>query len=129
MIEEEALNQKYCTEVLRRLISKADSDIEELEEELLLFETQLEWAKQNKCTDVFEICCNDLGERINFLEASICSLKSKNNHDDGSNIAAKSQITTEPVEKVFEIIKSLLSNGIQDKNEQVRNLVALTIVF
>jgi len=41
VIEEDALNEKSCIQVLRILITKADTEIDELEQDLVSLQSQL----------------------------------------------------------------------------------------
>ncbi|KAF5201410.1 Sap-like protein bp-73 [Thalictrum thalictroides] len=108
VIEEDALNQKCCIEVLQKLVSKADTDIEELEGELLVLQTQLQWAEHNKNADPFDVCSTALGEKINSYKRLTSSLKNKDL--DEHDIAIQSEIDSESGKKLHEIIKSLLDN-------------------
>ncbi|XP_010279564.1 PREDICTED: uncharacterized protein LOC104613441 [Nelumbo nucifera] len=115
LLEEDALNVKCCLEVLRRLISKADAEIEELEEDLVILQTQLEWNEQNKHEDCSEICCNALREKIHFLELSIQCLKGEVMRKDDNSIPSQDR---EPAKRILEIINPLLKNHIHKKDEQ-----------
>ncbi|KAI3905614.1 hypothetical protein MKX01_036523 [Papaver californicum] len=115
VIEEDGVNEKYCKKVLRKLIQKADHELEELEGDLFILQTQLEWADKNKYDEWFDTCYKGLKENIQMLELSICSLKDvrRGDIDDG-----RSKVLREPVRRVHEVIKTLLSNELQNKHEQ-----------
>ena len=59
VMEEDAINERCCIEVLKKLIPKADAEIKELEEEIIFLQAQVAleddaWAK---------ICFDTLPER------------------------------------------------------------------
>ncbi|XP_059646264.1 uncharacterized protein LOC132291428 isoform X5 [Cornus florida] len=113
MIEENALNEKLCVQVLRMLITKADSEINELEEDLVILQNQLAWADE----EWSKICCATLTEKIDCLVTSIQSLKNENGQDmDDFGVALP--MHREPAERVHEIVKALLRNYFQQKDEQ-----------
>ncbi|KAF9596010.1 hypothetical protein IFM89_006937, partial [Coptis chinensis] len=122
-MEEDALNRKYCTDVLRRLIAKADTDIEELEAEVLVLETELAGAENNNYTDFIDLCCEVLGEKNKTLELSISSLKNENNPNDGNDNVVHLVKDTEPVQTIPEIIKALISKVCKDENEQHADII------
>ncbi|CAK8541584.1 unnamed protein product [Lathyrus sativus] len=45
VIEEGALNAESCVQVLRILITKADTEIDELEKDLLCLQNELAWTE------------------------------------------------------------------------------------
>ncbi|GJV36158.1 hypothetical protein Tco_1408635 [Tanacetum coccineum] len=72
--KESALNEQICIEVLSRLISQADTDMTELEEEL--FELLIQLAKTDEeFSDLFRV---NLNMKINILKSSIMELKGMN---------------------------------------------------
>nr|KJB14843.1 hypothetical protein B456_002G146100 [Gossypium raimondii] len=111
MIEENALNEKSCIQVLRILIAKADTEIDELEKDLVLLQSELVWAEHEEWHD---ICCNALRAKINCLDISIRKLRNKDEND----IEVYLLMHTEPVEKLHEIMKSLLKSFCNEKHEQ-----------
>ncbi|XVE95903.1 hypothetical protein REPUB_Repub02eG0175500 [Reevesia pubescens] len=111
MIEENALNEKSCLQVLRILITKADNEIDELEKDLVLLQSELAWAEHEEWSD---ICCNALRAKINCLDISIRKLRNKDEND----IEIYLLMHTEPVEKLHEIVKALLKSFCHEKNEQ-----------
>ncbi|KAJ4970279.1 hypothetical protein NE237_003378 [Protea cynaroides] len=117
VIEEDALNEKSCVEVLRKLISKANIEIEGLEEDLVILQTQLEWADQNKLKEWFEICCKDLEEKTFFLEILIQNLKNENLQNECDN-DFQSTMHGEPPRRISELVKALLGTHCQSKTEQ-----------
>ncbi|RZC82974.1 hypothetical protein C5167_045763 [Papaver somniferum] len=113
VIEEDAVNEKYCKKVLRKLIKKADH---ELEEDLFILQTRLEWAEKNKHDEWFDTCYKGLKENIQKLELSICSLKDVGHGDIDDN---HTKVLREPARRVHEVIKALLSKELQNKHEQM----------
>lgn len=61
-----------CIRVLRILITKADTEIEELERDLLLLQKELACFEHEKWP---VICCGVLSERISQLDVAIRTLK------------------------------------------------------
>lgn len=112
MIEENVLNEKSCIQVLRILIAKADTEIDELEKDLVLLQCELVWAEHEEWHD---ICCNALRAKINCLDISIRKLRNKDEND----IEVYLLMHTEPVEKLHEIMKALLKGFCNEKHEQV----------
>ncbi|GMI84826.1 hypothetical protein HRI_002151900 [Hibiscus trionum] len=111
VIEENALNEKSCVQVLRILIAKADTEIDELEKDLVLLQSELVWDEHEEWHD---ICCNALRSKINCLDISIKKLRSKDEND----IEVYLLMHTEPSEKLHEIVKALLKSFCHEKNEQ-----------
>ncbi|KAI3935298.1 hypothetical protein MKX01_013495 [Papaver californicum] len=116
VIEEDAVNEKYCKKVLRKLIKKADHELEELEGDLFILQTQQEWADKNKYDEWFDTCFKGLQENIQRLGLSICGLKDVRHGDIGDG---HSKVLREPVRRVHEVIKALLSKELQNKHEQM----------
>ncbi|XWS43112.1 hypothetical protein CRYUN_Cryun16bG0074100 [Craigia yunnanensis] len=111
MIEENALNEKSCIQVLRILITKADTEIDELEKDLVLLQSELAWAEHEEWSD---FCCHALREKINCLDISIRKLRNKDEND----IEVYLLMHTEPAEKLHELVKALLKSFCHEKNEQ-----------
>lgn len=107
VIEEDALNEKYCIQVLSILIAKEDTEIDELEKELVSLQSELAWAK---CEEWPHICCNALREKIESLQTSVRSLMSE-------DIAV--HLLLKPAESLHDIMKALLSDFFQEKIMQV----------
>ncbi|KAJ9695903.1 hypothetical protein PVL29_011061 [Vitis rotundifolia] len=116
VIEEDALNEKSCVQVLRVLISKADTEIEELEKDLVILQSELAWAENREWS---EICSTSLREKINCLDISIQSLKNENEHDINVHVLMR----REPAERIHEIIKVLLRRYFLEKDEQEQHPV------
>ncbi|OMO62141.1 hypothetical protein COLO4_33204 [Corchorus olitorius] len=121
VIEENAMNEKSCIQVLSILIKKADTEIDELEKDLVLLQSELAWAEHEEWS---EICCNALRAKIDGLEISIRKLRNKDEND----IEVYLLTHTEPAEKLHEIIKALLKSFCHEKdkqNEQPLDVVVL----
>ncbi|KAI5560364.1 hypothetical protein BDE02_16G042400 [Populus trichocarpa] len=118
VIEEEALNEKSCVQVLRILIKKADTEILEFEQDLLSLQTELAWVENEDWPD---ICCNALREKIDFLDISIKNLTSK----DKNEIEVRLLMYTQTVETLDEILKVLFRNYICEKDKQHKNAIVL----
>ncbi|XP_043693007.1 uncharacterized protein LOC122643453 [Telopea speciosissima] len=121
VIEEDALNEKSCVEALRKLISKANIEIEELEENLVILQTQSEWAEQNKLKEWFDICCKGLEEKTNFLELLIRNLKNEIGQNDCDN-DFQSLMHVDPPRRISEMVKDLLRTRCQSKSEQPEDI-------
>ncbi|XP_024186631.1 uncharacterized protein LOC112191512 isoform X2 [Rosa chinensis] len=111
VIEENALNEKLCLEVVGRLIAKTDTEIDELEKDLVTLQSELAWAKHEEWSDT---CCGALREKIAFLDGSLKNLRNK----DENNIEVQSLMHTEPAESIDEIMKDLLRKYVVEKDEQ-----------
>ncbi|KAK7336522.1 hypothetical protein VNO77_17065 [Canavalia gladiata] len=107
VIEEDALNEESCVRVLRILITKADTEIEELEKDLLSLQNELAWAEHEKWAD---ICCSALTERINWLGDAVSALKNEHAGDTEMQLLLHS----EPAETLHEIMKALKRAHCQD---------------
>ncbi|XP_027350816.1 uncharacterized protein LOC113861911 [Abrus precatorius] len=112
-IEEDALNEESCVRVLRILITKADSEIEELEKDLLSLQNELAWAEHEKWPD---ICCSALIERINRLDVAVSTLKNYHAGDAEMQLLLRG----EPAETLHEIVKALRRDHCQDTLGQLR---------
>lgn len=112
MIEEDALNEVYCVQVLRILIAKADAEINELEEHLVSLQCQLAWEEHE---DFYSICCDALKEKIDYLDASVRSMR--NAAGDCANDTLS--MHREPAERTHEMLKALLKNYYQKNHEKV----------
>ncbi|KAL6138060.1 hypothetical protein ACLB2K_063346 [Fragaria x ananassa] len=95
VIEENALNEKFCLEVVKRLLAKADTEIDDFKKDLVSFQSELAWAKHEEWND---ICCGALSEKFAFGD---CSIKNSRNKDE-NNIEVPSLVHTEPAESTDE---------------------------
>lgn len=112
VIEENAMNEKYCVQVLKILIRKAASEIDDLEEDLVLLQCGLAWTESR---NQFEACCNALREKIDVLHNSIKSWR----RSDKINTVDQLPLHTQPAEKLFEILKPFLGEGREQDDGQV----------
>ncbi|KAK4377957.1 hypothetical protein RND71_004253 [Anisodus tanguticus] len=69
VIEEDALNEKSCVQVLKILIKKADSEIAELEDDILMLQRQL------ACKDDMHFV--ELNKKIVNLDSMLRALKNE----------------------------------------------------
>ncbi|KAK1576217.1 hypothetical protein Q3G72_011960 [Acer saccharum] len=109
VIEEDALNEKYCIQVLRILITKTDTEINELEKDLVSLQSELAWAEYEEWPD---ICCNALRKKIDSLHISVRNLKNKDKNNMGIHLSIK------PAESLHEIINALLGDLFQETVKQ-----------
>ncbi|KAH1069819.1 hypothetical protein AAZX31_03G117400 [Glycine max] len=100
-IEEDALNVESCVRVLRILITKADTEIEELERDLLLLQNELACTEHEKWPD---ICCAALTERISRLDVAVSTLK----NDYADDAEMQPLLDKEPAETLNEILAQSL---------------------
>lgn len=122
MIEEDATNEKYCIQVLRILITKADTEIDELEKDLVFLQNELAGVEYEEW---FEICCNALRKQIDCLYIAVRSLKSKDKND----IEVRFLMYRKPLKSLHEILKALLGDYCNDKDKQVHILKILHYFF
>ncbi|XP_057438035.1 uncharacterized protein LOC130730138 isoform X2 [Lotus japonicus] len=99
-IEEDALNAASCVQVLRILITKADTEIEELEKDLLSLQDELALAELENWP---EVCCTALTERIKWLDLAVSKLKDDN--ADGTEMQLL--LSNKAAETLNEILKAL----------------------
>ncbi|KAL6987190.1 hypothetical protein U1Q18_012941 [Sarracenia purpurea var. burkii] len=118
LIEENALNEKSCIQVLRVLMTKANTEILELEEDLITLQSQLAWADESWS----EICSAVLREKIDCLDILIQDLKNTNVQDE-LNFGVCLQLHREPAEKMHDIVKALLENYFDRNDEQPANSI------
>ncbi|KAL5546377.1 hypothetical protein UlMin_006064 [Ulmus minor] len=116
--EEDALNKKCCIQVLRILITKADTEIDELEKELVFLEAELACTEHEEWLKIF---CTSLREKIDCLEVSVKSLRNK--YKNEANI--QSSLRREPAEELHDMFKDLLSRYFQEKDKQSLPLVTV----
>ncbi|TXG70292.1 hypothetical protein EZV62_005227 [Acer yangbiense] len=109
VIEEDAVNEKYCIQVLRILISKTNTEINELEKDLVSLQSELAWAEYEEWPD---ICCNALRKEIDSLHISVRNLKNKDKNNMGVHLSIK------PAESLHEIINALLGDLFQETVKQ-----------
>ncbi|KOM40550.1 hypothetical protein LR48_Vigan04g074800 [Vigna angularis] len=101
VIEEDALNMESCIRVLRILITKADTEIEELERDLLVLQKELACFEHEKWPDIF---CGVLSERISQLDVAIRTLK----NDCADEAEVQLLLDSEPAGTLHEILAQYL---------------------
>ena len=112
VIEENALNEKSCIQVLRIQITKADTEIDELEQNLVSLQMELACIEDEEW---HEICCKALRDKIDGLDISIRSLRNKSQNVTELQLS----MPREPAEKIEDILKALLRKRFQEKDKQV----------
>ncbi|XP_062117828.1 uncharacterized protein LOC133831507 isoform X2 [Humulus lupulus] len=112
IIEESALDEKSCIQVLRILIRKAEAELDELENDLVSLQTELAFAEHEEWP---EICCNSLSDKIGCLDIAIKSLKSKSEND----IEVQLSLHREPAEKIQDLIRKYLQEKDKQQPQQV----------
>lgn len=117
VIEENAMNEKYCVQVLKILIRKADADIDDLEENLMLLQCDLAWTESR---NQFEACCTALREKIDILDHSMNSWR----QSDKINTNDQSPLHRQPAEKLCEILKPFLGDGREQDDGQVFSVLS-----
>ncbi|KAM3280756.1 hypothetical protein P3S67_027776 [Capsicum chacoense] len=96
IIEEDALNEKCCVQVLEILIAKADTEIAELEDDIVMLQSQLDHTDEKW----LDKCVAALNEKIDHLSSSITALKNENVQAYGVHL----QTNRKPSEKIHEIL-------------------------
>ncbi|CAL0326639.1 unnamed protein product [Lupinus luteus] len=122
VIEEDMLNEESCIHVLKILITKADTEIEGLEKDLMSLQNELAWAEYEKWP---EICCGTLTERINLLDLAINTLK-KNDHANDTEVQL---LLDKPAETVREIVEALHRDHFEDIHVQHIEMVIFNPVL
>ncbi|XP_047939875.1 uncharacterized protein LOC125187348 [Salvia hispanica] len=107
MLEEDALNEKSCMQVLKIWIDKADEDIVKLEEDILMLQCQLAWDDEKWSKQ----CTVALREKTDHLDILIQRLKKDNN---GNNLQSE---TEELPPRLHDLLKPLMESYIA-KSEQ-----------
>lgn len=98
-----------CVQVLKILNTKADIEIEKLENDLLCLENDLACTEHENWP---EICCSALTKRIDQLDAAVTTLKS--DHTDYT--AMQVLLHSKPAETLHEIVKALHEDHRQDSH-------------
>lgn len=106
------MNEKYCIQVLRILITKADTEIDELEKDLVFLQSELAWAEYD---DWFETCCKALTQKLDCFSLMVWTLKNRDKND----VDVRLLIHRKPAKKIHEIVKDLLNDYFQEKDKQV----------
>lgn len=114
VIEEDALNEKSCMQVLQLLISGANAEILELEEDLIILQSQLAWTDESWS----ETCSAALNRKIDCLDISLRSLENADVHDE-HDFGGCLLSHREPVEKMHQLLQPLLENYFHQEHVQV----------
>ncbi|KAL2483053.1 uncharacterized protein Fot_44497 [Forsythia ovata] len=101
-IEEDALNEKSCVQVLGILVKKADEEIMELEADAVILLSQLTWADK----DWSDLCSATLREKIDHLDISVQSLKMEIAGDENF-LGVELLKNKKPAERLHDIVKPL----------------------
>lgn len=112
VIEEDALNEKDCIQVLQILITKDDTEIDELEKDLVFLQSELAWVEYD---DWSETCCKALTQKLDCFSLMVWTLKNRDKND----IDVCLLIHRKPAKRIHEIIKDLLDDYFQEKDKQV----------
>ncbi|CAO2831688.1 unnamed protein product [Amaranthus hypochondriacus] len=112
---EDATNEKSCEQALQCLISKADSEILALEDELATLQCQLKWDEPNQQRDPYEVCCDTFKKKINILTNLIMNMRN-GNVINGHDMAYKAE---RPAERICDIINALIKQNFAVPTEQV----------
>lgn len=111
IIEEDALNEKCCVQVLEILITKADTEIAELEDDIVMLQSQLDRTDEKW----LDKCVAALNEKIDHLSSSITALKNENVQASGVHL----QTNRKPSEKIHEILGTPLIKFSSPQDKQV----------
>ncbi|KAE9621688.1 hypothetical protein Lal_00032915 [Lupinus albus] len=122
VIEEDILNEESCIQVLKILITKADTEIKGLEKDLVSLQNELAWAEYEKWP---EICCGALTDRINLLDVAISVLK-KNDHANDTEVQL---LLAKPAETIHEIVEALRRDHFKDIHGQHLDMVIFNPVL
>lgn len=106
VLEEDAWNEKSCIQVLKILIDKADEDIAEVEDEILMLNCQLIWEDEEWCKQ----CSAALKQNIDHLDARIQNLKGNQQNSLGVE-------TEEMPPRLHDLLKPLLENYLAKANK------------
>ncbi|XP_019162579.1 PREDICTED: uncharacterized protein LOC109159042 isoform X2 [Ipomoea nil] len=112
VIEEDALNEKSCIQVLKALIAKADTEILEVEEEKVLLQSELALADEKW----HAMCFTTLIQKITCLDKLIQDLKNAN--VNGVLHLGNEQMHPKPAERVHEVLSALLQDHFSQSDEQ-----------
>lgn len=116
VIEEDALNEISCIQVLKILIAKADTEILEIEEEKVILQSKLALADEKWRA----MCFTTLIQKIKCLGKLIQDLKNANviHVNDELHLGIQ-QMHPKPAETVHEVLSALLQDYFSQSDEQV----------
>lgn len=109
-ILEDSINEDCVIKALKRLISKADTDAEELEQNLVSLQTELACVDMEEWS---EMCCSTLRDKIKGLEGSLRRLRNKS----ANATQLRLSIPMKPAEKIEDILKDLLRKHYPEKDQ------------
>ncbi|XP_060184746.1 uncharacterized protein LOC132614339 isoform X2 [Lycium barbarum] len=112
-IEEDAINEKCCLQVLEILIAKADTEIVELEDDIVMLQSQLARADEKW----LDMCIADLNKKIDHLGSLITALKNENVQCSGVHL----QTNRKPSERIHEKLETPLRNFSSTLDKQPAN--------
>lgn len=110
-IEEDGLNEKCCVQVLEILIAKADTEIAELEDDIVMLQSQLAHTDEKW----LDMCIAALNKKVDRLGSLITALKNKNDQASGVQL----QTNRKPSERIHEILETPLRNFSSSRAKQV----------
>ncbi|KAL9232598.1 hypothetical protein vseg_007693 [Gypsophila vaccaria] len=108
--DEDVKNEDACVQALRHLITKADTDIADLEDELAILRCQRKWAEADELRNPFEVCCAAFKHKINSLTSVVQKMR---NGVDTSDFFR-------PTERIHDIIDALISSNFTEPNKQTQ---------
>lgn len=111
IIEEDALNEKCCVQVLEILIAKADTEIAKLEDDIVMLQSQLARTDEKW----LDMCIATLNKKIDRLGSLITALKIKNVQASGVHLKTNKR----PSERTHEILETPPRNFSSPVDKQV----------
>ncbi|XP_057784241.1 uncharacterized protein LOC131001672 isoform X2 [Salvia miltiorrhiza] len=116
MLEEDALNEKSCMQVLKIWIDKANEDIVKLEEDILMLQRQLVWDDEKWSKQ----CSAALREKIDQLAILIERLK-KDSRENGLHLK------TEELPPRLHDLKPLLENYLAKSEQTETSMIQMPV--
>ncbi|KAH0694906.1 hypothetical protein KY285_022003 [Solanum tuberosum] len=113
IIEEDALNEKCCVQVLEILIAKADTEIAELEDDIVMLQSQLSRTDERW----LDMCIAALNKKIDRLGSLITALKIENVQASGVHLKTNKK----PSERIHEILETPPRNFSSPRDKQTAN--------
>ncbi|XP_049354071.1 uncharacterized protein LOC125818613 [Solanum verrucosum] len=110
IIEEDALNEKCCVQVLEILIAKADTEIAELEDDIVMLQSQLSRTDERW----LDMCIAALNKKIDRLGSLITALKIENVQASGVHLKTNKK----PSERIHEILETPPRNFSSPRDKQ-----------
>lgn len=113
IIEEDALNEKCCVQVLEILIAKADTEIAKIEDDIVMLQSQLARIDEKW----LDMCIATLNKKIDRLGSLITALKIKNVQASGVHLKTNKR----PSERTHEILETPPRNFSSPVDKQTAN--------